>query len=118
MHLDTMRVDSADGGIKAACCYAAYGYMGDLMRHSEAYRKLGSLRYTLSGAFMLLRGRSYAAQITYLPTEGDRCDPGHHCLPELPRPWLFPGLTLSRSCQVGGLAISKHKQSAHDFAYC
>ncbi|KAK9796967.1 hypothetical protein WJX73_000979 [Symbiochloris irregularis] len=74
MHLDTMRVDGADGSVKAACCYAAYGYMGDIMKHSEPYRKLGPVRYTLTGAFMLLRGRSYDARITYVPAAGESAE--------------------------------------------
>ena len=72
LHLDTMRVDSGGGETKAACCYAAYGYMGDLMARSERFRFLGSARYTLSGAFTLLRGRSYCARTTYVPAPGDR----------------------------------------------
>ena len=73
MRLDTMRVDSGDGQNKAACCYAAYGYMGDLMAKSEHFRALGSVRYTLSGIFMLLRGRSYRVGVTYVPAIGERC---------------------------------------------
>ena len=65
--LDVMRVDSADGRIRHSVCYAAYGYMGDLMRQSERLRWLGPLRYALSGAIVLLRGRSYRMHIAYAP---------------------------------------------------
>ena len=36
--LDCMRVDTGDGGRRCSVCYATYGYMGDLLRASEALR--------------------------------------------------------------------------------
>ena len=62
-----MRVDSADGRTRHSVCYAAYGYMGDLMRRSERIRWVGPLRYALAGAVTFLRGRSYAVHISYVP---------------------------------------------------
>lgn len=68
--LDVMRVDSGDGCTRHSVCYAAYGYMGDLMRRSERLRWLGPLRYTLAGAVTFLQGRSYSARIFYSPISG------------------------------------------------
>ena len=67
MCLDVVRVDSAGGEQKAAVCYAAYGYLGDVMHRSEAMRALGPARYSLAGAVTLLRGRSYNVKISYIP---------------------------------------------------
>jgi ceramide kinase len=33
-----MRADMGDGGSRCSVCYATYGYMGDLLRASEALR--------------------------------------------------------------------------------
>ncbi|KAK9845195.1 hypothetical protein WJX84_003444 [Apatococcus fuscideae] len=66
--LDVMRVDSPGELPCFSVCYAAYGYMADLVRSSESMRCLGSLRYGLAGAANLLRGRSYHAKIHYLPS--------------------------------------------------
>ena len=68
MGLDVMRVDSPGQEPCFSVCYAAYGYMADLVRSSESLRCLGSLRYGLAGAMNLLRGRSYQAKIHYLPS--------------------------------------------------
>ena len=38
MPLDVMRVDTGDGSHRMSVCYATYGYMGDLLRMSEAMR--------------------------------------------------------------------------------
>lgn len=67
-----MRVDSPGEQPCFSVCYAAYGYMADLVRSSESLRCLGSLRYGLAGAANLLRGRSYQAKIHYLPSSS-RC---------------------------------------------
>jgi ceramide kinase len=67
LSLDVMRVDSGDGESRHSVCYAAYGYMGDLMRQSERLRWLGPLRYTLAGAIVFLQGRSYSAHISCVP---------------------------------------------------
>lgn len=65
--LDVMRVDSGDGRTQHSVCYAAYGYMGDLLRCSERLRWLGPVRYALAGAITFLRGRSYTARISFVP---------------------------------------------------
>ncbi len=62
-----MRVDSGDGQTRHSVCYAAYGYMGDLMRRSEGLRWLGPVRYSLAGAVTFLQARSYVTRIFYLP---------------------------------------------------
>lgn len=61
--LDVMRVDMSSGAHRYAVCVASYGYMGDLMRTSERLRFLGPARYGLAGAWTLLRGASYEAQV-------------------------------------------------------
>ncbi|BDA50250.1 Ceramide kinase [Coccomyxa sp. Obi] len=69
--LDVMRVDTADGSYRFSVCYATYGYMGDLLRTSESLRWskwLGEQRYPLAGALTLLRGRSYHACVSYIPS--------------------------------------------------
>jgi hypothetical protein len=58
-----MRVDMSIGAHRYAVCVASYGYMGDLMRTSERLRFLGPARYGLAGAWTLLRGASYEAQV-------------------------------------------------------
>ena len=68
MGLDVMRVDSPGQDPCFSVCYAAYGYMADVVRSSESLRWLGSLRFSLAGAFNLLRGRSYEAKVHYLPS--------------------------------------------------
>ena len=67
--LDVMRVDSGDGKSQSSVMYAAYGYMGDIMRRSEQMRWLGRIRHIVSGAVAFLLGRSYSAQICYVPAE-------------------------------------------------
>lgn len=61
--MDVMRVDMSNGAHRYAVCVASYGYMGDLMRTSERLRFLGPARYCLAGAWTLLRGASYEAQV-------------------------------------------------------
>lgn len=62
--LDVMRVDMGGGwGHRYAVCVASYGYMGDLMAASERLRCLGPARYSLAGAWTLLRGAAYDAQV-------------------------------------------------------
>ncbi|KAK9866560.1 hypothetical protein WJX84_009195 [Apatococcus fuscideae] len=68
MGLDVMRVDSSQAEPVFSVCYAAYGYMADLVQSSEHLRWLGSLRLGLAGALNLLRGKSYQAQVHYLPS--------------------------------------------------
>ena len=61
--LDVMRVDMSSGAHRYAVCVASYGYMGDLMRTSERLRFLGPARYGLAGAWTLLRGAAYDAEV-------------------------------------------------------
>ncbi|CAL5222892.1 g5321 [Coccomyxa viridis] len=68
--LDVMRVDMSSGAHRYAVCVASYGYMGDLMRTSERLRFLGPARYGLAGAWTLLRGAAYDAEVSYLPAPG------------------------------------------------
>ena len=58
-----MRVDMSSGAQRYAVCVASYGYMGDLMRASERLRCLGPARYGLAGAWTLLRGAAYDAEV-------------------------------------------------------
>ncbi len=58
-----MRVDMSSGAHRYAVCVASYGYMGDLMRTSERLRFLGPARYGLAGAWTLLRGAAYDAEV-------------------------------------------------------
>jgi len=43
--------------------FFAHGFFGDVMRQSQSLRSLGSARYNVSGAYMVMRGRSYNATI-------------------------------------------------------
>ena len=61
--LDVMRVDMSSGAHRYAVCVASYGYMGDLMRTSERLRFLGPARYGLAGAWTLLQGAVYDAEV-------------------------------------------------------
>ena len=67
MPLDVLRVDTEDMQHRFAVCVASYGYMGDLMKDSEKLRWMGPARYNIQGAITLLRGRSYAARVSWLP---------------------------------------------------
>ena len=67
-----MRVDTEDGAHRFAVCVASYGYMGDLMRHSEKLRWMGPARYNIAGAYTLLRGKAYDARIEYRPVSDVR----------------------------------------------
>ena len=62
-----MRVDTEDDQHRFVVCIASYGYMGDLMRHSEKLRWMGPGRYNIAGAYTLLRGAAYDARIEYRP---------------------------------------------------
>lgn len=53
----------SSGAQRYAVCVASYGYMGDLMRTSERLRFLGPARYGLAGAWTLLRGAAYDAEV-------------------------------------------------------
>ena len=53
----------SSGAHRYAVCVASYGYMGDLMRASERLRFLGPARYGLAGAWTLLRGAAYDAEV-------------------------------------------------------
>ena len=72
-----MRVDSGDGNSQFSVCYAAYGYMGDLMRRSEGMRWLGPVRYVLSGVAAFLLAKSYHANVYYVPAYEPRSDSAH-----------------------------------------
>ena len=55
--MDVMRIDSDDDERRFCVCVASYGYMGDLMRHSEKLRFLGPSRYNIAGAATLFNNR-------------------------------------------------------------
>lgn len=67
--LDVMRIDMEGGQHRYAVCVASYGYMGDLMRISEKLRFLGPARYGLAGAYTLLMGRAYSAEVRRLTAQ-------------------------------------------------
>ena len=67
-----MRVDTEDGQHRFSVCVAAYGYMGDLMKHSEGMRWMGPGRYNIAGAYTLALGKAYQARVEYRPASDVR----------------------------------------------
>ncbi len=59
-------MDTGEGTTRFASCIAAYGFMGDVMAGSEAYRWLGPVRYDLVGAAKLLANRTYHAKVGWV----------------------------------------------------
>eukprot|EP00887_Chlorella_sp_A99_P006239 scaffold3.g6239.t1 len=64
--LDVLRLDTPSGTTIFSSCMASYGFMGDVMADSEAYRFMGPVRYDLVGTLKLLACRAYPARVSYL----------------------------------------------------
>eukprot|EP00040_Diaphanoeca_grandis_P033664 m.206604 g.206604 ORF g.206604 m.206604 type:complete len:663 (-) comp32958_c0_seq2:95-2083(-) len=58
--------------------FLSHGFFGDVMRHSESLRTFGSMRYTISGTLMLLRGRSYNIAIKCATADGPKVFQGRY----------------------------------------
>ena len=46
--------------------FLGYGFFAEVLKNSERHRWIGPIRYKVSGAFSVLRGRSFEADIEYL----------------------------------------------------
>lgn len=58
----------------------SYGYFGDLMARSEAWRWLGPARYDVSGAQTWLVGRAYRGVVGYVEQVNPGSDPSERAL--------------------------------------
>ena len=61
--IDILSVHSGDKFERFVISMMSYGYLGDLMKHSETLRWLGRKRYDISGVRTFFKLKSYSGEI-------------------------------------------------------
>jgi len=83
LDVDVVSIHSKDRLERFVMSMLSYGYLGDLMKHSEGLRWLGKQRYDVSGVKTFLSLQAYEGTIRYLSTDSpgellsqDKCGEG------------------------------------------
>ncbi|XP_039248140.2 ceramide kinase-like [Styela clava] len=68
--VDVVSLHNSDGLLaQFSMSLNGYGYFGDMMRQSEHLRWMGPPRYSLAGANVFLKNKSYSGEVHYVPAE-------------------------------------------------